>query len=48
MSPEREALQALIDKTQEHVTGSVDLSLYKGNTRLIDFDLFFIFTKCMV
>ena len=29
-SPEREALQALIDKTQEFVTGSVKLSLYKG------------------
>ena len=31
-SPEREALQALIDKTQEQVTGSVDLSLYKGTS----------------
>jgi len=31
-SPEREALQALIDTTQEFVTGSVQLSLYKGNT----------------
>ena len=30
-SPEREALQALIDTTQEFVTGSVQLSLYKGN-----------------
>ena len=30
-SPEREALQALIDKTQEFVSGSVKMSLYKGN-----------------
>ena len=30
-SPEREALQAFIDKTQELVTGSVKLGLYKGN-----------------
>ena len=30
-SPEREALQALIDKTQETVTGDVRLKLYKGN-----------------
>jgi hypothetical protein len=28
-SPEREALQALIDKTQEFVTGTVRLKLYK-------------------
>ena len=34
-SPEREALQALIDKTQEQVTGSVDLSLYKGNVTIL-------------
>ena len=34
-SPEREALQALIDKTQEFVTGSVELSLYKGNVSII-------------
>ena len=34
-SPEREALQALIDKTQELVTGSVDLSLYKGNVTIL-------------
>ena len=33
-SPEREALQALIDTTQEFVTGSVQLSLYKGNTSI--------------
>lgn len=30
-SPEREALQALIDKTQEKVNGKVKLKLYKGN-----------------
>ena len=30
-SPEREMLQALIDKSQEHVTGTVRLKLYKGN-----------------
>lgn len=30
-SPEREALQALIDKTQERVEGEVRLKLYKGN-----------------
>jgi argininosuccinate synthase len=30
-APEREALQALIDKSQECVTGTVRLKLYKGN-----------------
>ena len=30
-SPEREMLQALIDKSQAHVNGSVRLKLYKGN-----------------
>jgi len=30
-APEREALQALVDKTQEKVTGTVRLKLYKGN-----------------
>jgi argininosuccinate synthase len=30
-SPEREMLQALIDKSQEHVAGEVTLELYKGN-----------------
>ncbi len=30
-SPEREMLQALIDKSQERVTGTVRLRLYKGN-----------------
>jgi argininosuccinate synthase len=31
-SPEREMLQALIDKSQEKVTGRVRVKLYKGNT----------------
>ena len=43
-SPEREALQAFIDKTQEKVTGSVTLSLFKGNvtikSRTSDFSLY--------
>jgi argininosuccinate synthase len=30
-APEREALQALVDETQRHVTGKVRLKLYKGN-----------------
>ncbi len=30
-APEREMLQALIDKSQEHVEGEVTLELYKGN-----------------
>ena len=30
-SPERDMLQALIDKSQEHVTGTVRLKLYKGS-----------------
>jgi argininosuccinate synthase len=30
-SPEREMLQAAIDKSQTHVEGEVSLSLYKGN-----------------
>ena len=34
-SPEREMLQALIDKSQEHVTGTVRLKLYKGMARTI-------------
>lgn len=34
-SPEREALQALIDKTQEKVSGEVKLKLYKGNVIVI-------------
>jgi argininosuccinate synthase len=31
-APEREMLQAAIDKSQEHVEGEVSLELYKGNT----------------
>ncbi len=34
-SPEREMLQALIDKSQEHVTGAVRLKLYKGLARTV-------------
>ena len=34
-SPEREMLQALIDKSQEHVTGTVRLKLYKGSATVI-------------
>jgi argininosuccinate synthase len=34
-SPEREMLQALIDKSQEHVAGEVRLKLYKGNVILV-------------
>ena len=34
-SPEREMLQALIDKSQEHVEGMVRLKLYKGNTTVV-------------
>jgi argininosuccinate synthase len=34
-SPEREMLQALIDKSQEHVSGKVRLKLYKGNVTVI-------------
>ena len=34
-SPEREALQALIDKTQEKVEGVVSLELYKGNVTIL-------------
>jgi len=30
-TPEREMIQALIDKSQEHVEGEVKLKLYKGN-----------------
>jgi len=30
-TPLREALSAFVDKTQEHVTGKVQLKLYKGN-----------------
>ncbi len=34
-SPEREMLQALIDKSQERVSGDVKLSLYKGNVMVL-------------
>jgi argininosuccinate synthase len=34
-SPEREMLQALIDKSQEHVEGTVRLKLYKGSLRVV-------------
>ena len=34
-SPEREMLQALIDKSQEHVTGMVRVKLYKGSVRTV-------------
>jgi len=34
-SPEREALQALVDQTQKFVTGTVRVKLYKGNTIVV-------------
>lgn len=34
-SPEREMLQALIDKSQDHVTGTVRVKLYKGSARIV-------------
>jgi argininosuccinate synthase len=34
-SPEREMLQAAIDKSQEFVSGSVQLKLYKGNAGVV-------------
>lgn len=34
-SPEREMMQALIDKSQEHVTGTVRVKLYKGSARTV-------------
>lgn len=34
-SPEREMLQAAIDKSQEHVSGVVRLKLYKGNVIVV-------------
>jgi argininosuccinate synthase len=34
-SPEREMLQALIDKSQEHVSGTVKLKLYKGSASVV-------------
>ena len=37
-SPEREMLQAMIDKSQDHVEGEVRLKLYKGNVIVIGRD----------
>ncbi len=34
-APEREMLQALIDKSQEHVTGTAMVKLYKGSARIV-------------
>ncbi|MDA9135501.1 argininosuccinate synthase [Ascidiaceihabitans sp.] len=34
-SPEREMMQAMIDKSQEHVTGTVRVKLYKGLSRTV-------------
>jgi argininosuccinate synthase len=34
-SPEREMLQALIDKSQEHVSGTARLKLYKGSVSVV-------------
>ncbi|RYH10843.1 argininosuccinate synthase [Tropicimonas sp. IMCC6043] len=34
-SPEREMLQAAIDKSQEHVSGTVRMKLYKGLARVV-------------
>ena len=34
-SPEREMLQAAIDKSQEHVSGTVRLKLYKGSVNVV-------------
>lgn len=43
-SPEREMLQALIDQSQEYVTGQVRVKLYKGNVMVVgrtsEFSLF--------
>ncbi|MBM3524586.1 MAG: argininosuccinate synthase, partial [Alphaproteobacteria bacterium] len=34
-APEREMLQALIDKSQENVNGTVRVKLYKGHARVV-------------
>jgi argininosuccinate synthase len=34
-SPERLALQALVDESQQHVNGRVRLKLYKGNVVVV-------------
>ena len=43
-APERDALQALIDQSQDTVTGTVRLKLYKGNVTTVgrksDFSLY--------
>jgi len=45
-APEREMLQAAIDKSQERVTGTVRLKLYKGSVNVVgrkadvDFNLY--------
>ena len=38
-SPERKALQALVDSTQEHVTGTVRLKLYKVRWHVLQLTL---------
>jgi argininosuccinate synthase len=37
-SPERRALQALIDQSQQHVSGRVRLKLYKGSVMVVGRD----------
>ena len=37
-SPERQALQVLIDHTQHHVNGWVRIKLYKGNVSIVGRD----------
>lgn len=34
-TPEREALQALVDKTQEYCSGTVRVKLYKGSVDVV-------------
>ncbi len=34
-APEREMLQALVDQSQQHVSGTVRLKLYKGSARVV-------------
>ena len=34
-APEREMIQALIDKSQERVSGTVRIKLYKGNVAVV-------------
>jgi len=35
LGDEREMLQALIDKSQEHLSGQVRMKLYKGNATVV-------------